>query len=154
MSDTVNTPDPKTKEDWLRQELRANRTLMTGLLQWGVGIIAAVQLNLYYLRMAVVKHLVELKQLQPDELLPLPRWAMGTLFLVLLAYIFSSYMRRLVDRHVIYRTQLQSMSPSYSGIEEKLPIGNLSRIHYLLFYAFPVLDLVSWALFYAQWIKI
>src|ERR1041385_4857192 len=104
----------KCKEDWLRQELRANRTLMTGLLQWGVAVLAAVQLNLYYIRRDVTRHLVERGRLKADELLPFTRWLTGTIFLMMLAYIFTSYMRTTIERHANYRKQLLIVSPTYS----------------------------------------
>lgn len=50
----------KAKEDWLRQELRAHRTLGISQIQWGVTVLAAVGLNLYYIRRDVTKHLVDL----------------------------------------------------------------------------------------------
>ena len=40
----------KTKEQWLREELRATRSLMNNTLQWGITVLAAAELNLYYLR--------------------------------------------------------------------------------------------------------
>jgi len=149
MPSPLKTQDPKTTEDWLRQELRADRTLMTGLMQWGVGIMAAIQLNLYYIRRDAAKHLVDLKKLQPDQLLPFGRWVCGTLLLVLLAYIFSSYMKRIIVRHVGHRKQLENGASSYSGIEEVAPIGGLKNMHNLLFWAFPAYDLIVYIYFYA-----
>ena len=46
----------KTKEDWLRQELRASRTLLTSILQWGVAVLSVVELKLYDIRREVTKH--------------------------------------------------------------------------------------------------
>jgi hypothetical protein len=146
------TPQPcdaKTKEDWIRQELRADRTLMIGLLQWGVGILAVIQLNLYYVRRDVVKYLVDNKKLQPDEMLPFFRWFLGTVFLGLLAYIFTTYMKRIVIRHVAHRKQMEVDGKSWSGIREEAPIGTLNHLHYLLFWAFPVYDLFVYVCFYA-----
>ncbi|MCF7966675.1 MAG: hypothetical protein K9L79_14225 [Methylobacter tundripaludum] len=143
-------PDLKTKEDWLRQEIRASRTLATSLLQWGITVLAAVELNLYYVRRDVMKHLLDAGKLKVDELLPFPRWLIGTLLLSLLAYIFSQYMKRTVLHHVAYRTQLVSMAPSYSGIEETVSTGgSINKIHYYLYFAFPLFDIGVWLLFYA-----
>ena len=143
-------PDLKTKEDWLRQELRSSRTLMTSLMQWGVAVLAAVESNLYYVRMSVMRHLFDADRLKVDELLPFPRWLIGTLFLSLLAYIFSQYTKRTVLHHLAYRKQLLSMTPSYSGIEEPIPTGgHINRIHYYLYFAFPLFDILVWCLFYA-----
>jgi hypothetical protein len=139
----------KMKEDWLRQELRANRTLMINQVQWGVTVLAAVELNLYYIRRDVTKHLVDLTKLKPDELLPLPRWAIGTLLLFVLAVIFTVYLNRSVRHHVEYRKQLCAMDPSYSGITEGIRVGGfIGRLHHFLFLIFPAFDLFVWAMFY------
>src|SRR4051812_23862030 len=99
-------PDLKTKEDWLRQELRASRTLFASQLQWGVTVLAAVELNLYYVRRDVARYLIELGALKPNELLPITRWLIGTTFLLMLAGIFARYTKRTIRHHVDYRQQL------------------------------------------------
>ena len=139
----------KAKEDWLRQELRAHRTLAVSQIQWGVTVLAAVELNLYYIRHDVTKHLVELGALKPGQLPPLLRWAMGTLLLFILASIFTIYLNRTIRHHVACRKQLLAMKPSYSGIEEAISTGGLiNKLHYFLFFIFPLLDLLVWAMFY------
>jgi hypothetical protein len=64
----------KTKEMWLREEFRVSRTQMLTLVNWGVTVLAAAEVNLFYIRREVTKYLVEQKFLQPDELLPFSRW--------------------------------------------------------------------------------
>lgn len=130
---------------------------MFGLLQWGVTILAAAALNLYYIRRDITARLVQLKVLGDNDPLPLQRWIFGTLLLILLAAVFSTYMKRAIGRHILYRTQLLSMNPTYSGIMEELPTvrrlpagGFLSKTHYLLFFAFPGFDLFLWAMSFAR----
>lgn len=138
----------RAKEEWLREELRANRSQMISLIQWGVTILAAIELNLYYIRRDVIRHLVDQKALQPNELLSPLRWSIGTLLLVIVAYAFSHYLGRTARRHVSYRDQLISME-SYSGIKEEIPTGGrIRKVHYLLFYAFPLFDVFVWCMFY------
>jgi hypothetical protein len=140
----------KTKEEWLREDLRASRTLMLHLVQWGSTVLAAVELNLYYVRQDVRKHLIEQHVMEPSELLPIQRWLIGTLLLAILAYVFSFYMHRLHRTHVAYRKQLIEMNPSYSGIQEEIPTGGrIGRVHYPLFFAFPFFDMFVWLFFYA-----
>jgi len=140
----------KTKEEWLRNEVRATRTQIFVLLQWGVAVLAAAELNLYYIRRDITKHLVEQNVIQPNQLLPFPRWFVGTLLLILLAAIFSFYMRRLVIHHVSYRKQLTDMETSYSGIVESIPTGGvINKLHYFLFFIFPGFDLFVWLMFFA-----
>jgi hypothetical protein len=121
---------------------------MLSLAQWGATVLAAAELNLYYIRRDVTKHLVEMKRLQPAELLPLGRWLVGTVFLIVVASVFAGYMRRLASRHRIYRQQLDA-APNYSGIREIVkPGGTIHYLHYWLFFVFPAFDVVLWALFF------
>jgi hypothetical protein len=145
----------KAKEDWLRQELRANRTLAISQIQWGVTVLAGVELNLFYIRQDVTKHLVELGVLKPGELPPLLRWSMGTFLLLILASIFTTYLNRTIRHHVECRKQLLAMNPSYSGITEAIPTGgSINKLHYFLFFIFPALDFTVWAMFYAGRFKL
>lgn len=150
MSNEHTEPDLKTREDWLRQELRASRTLFASQLQWGVTVLAAVELNLYYVRRDVARYLIELGALKPNELLPITRWLIGTAFLIMLAGIFARYTKRTTMHHRDYRRQLLDMKPSYSGIEEPIPLGGFNhRVAYYLFFVFPAFDIFTWAFFYA-----
>jgi hypothetical protein len=142
----------KTKEQWLREELRATRTLIHNQMQWGVTVLTAAALNLYYIRKDAKAHLVEQKLLLPNELLPFFRWIIGTVFLLVVASVFASTMRRVALHLQAYRKQLRAMEPSYSGIVETIPVGNnrfLNNTPYVLFFAIPALDLTIWTLFYA-----
>src|ERR1051326_5880145 len=146
----MDADQQKTTEEWLRKELRAGRKLAVNQVQWGVTVLAAVELNLYYVRRDVSKHLVDLHKLQPDQLLPIQRWILGTILLAILATIFTAYLGRTAKHHVAYRKQLLEMNPRYSGINEQVPTGGwLNRLHPLLFFVFPIFDLGVWALFYA-----
>lgn len=138
----------KFKEELLREELRVNRTQMLTLLQWGVTVLSAVELNLYYIRRDATKHLVDNHAIIEKDLIPFPRWFIGTLLLCILALVFSYYMRRQHQRHVSYRKQLIEMK-SYSGIIEDIPTGGtIGRMHYLLFFIFPAFDVFVWGFFY------
>ena len=150
MTDETTEPDFKTKEEWLRQELRASRALLVNLMQWGVAILAAVEVSLYYVRQDATAHLRDLGRLNADELLPILWWSIGALFLFMLAYIFARYTDRVAKHHAHYRAQLVSMTPTYSSIAESIPVGgSLHQAHSYLFYAFPCFDLATWVLFYA-----
>ena len=139
----------RAREDWLRQELRACRTLMTTLLQWGTTVMVAVELNLYYIRRGVIQHLLDTGTMHKGDVLPFLRWGLGTGLLCILALVFSSYIGRIAKHHRAYRAQLQE-EPSYSGIDEKsIPIGGrISWLHHHLFWAFPIFDGCAWLLFF------
>jgi len=131
----------KLREEWLREEIRAVRTLAFTLIQWGVTVLTAVETSLYYLRRDVTEHLVASHRILPGELIPWPRWLLGTLFLLFLAYIFSNLLNYLNKKLVSYREQLIA-GPSYSGIVEVQPAKTKwSLAPHLLFYAFPLIDL-------------
>lgn len=136
----------KTKEESLRQEVRASRALMVSLMQWGVTLMVAVEVFLYYVRQDVTAHLRELGRLQPDELLPLARYAIGTVLLLIIAYIFARYTQRIATHHNHYRSQLVSMTPTYTSIAESIPPTRGTQ-HYL-FYAIPAFDLLIWFFYY------
>lgn len=147
----AGTVDRRTAEDWLRQELRATRTVTINLIQWGVTALAAVELNLYYIRRDATQRLLDSHFLKPGELLPLTRWCLGTILLSILAQIFSVYTSRIARHHLSYRNQLVNMNPSYSGIDEGAVKtgGPIHQVHVYLFWIFPLFDLTAWFLFYA-----
>jgi hypothetical protein len=142
----------KCREQWLREELRALRTLLTSQMQWGVTVLTAAGLNLYYIRKDAKTHLVQLEKIRADELLPFPRWFIGTLFLIVLAAVFALAMSRVAGHLRSYRIQLRAMEGGVSGIEEPIPVGNwrfLNNSPYILFFTIPALDLGIWTVFYA-----
>jgi hypothetical protein len=143
----MNDEHLKEREQWLREEIRELRKMNLLLLQWGTTVLAAVELNLYYIRKDVANAVYG--QAHHQMLLPLQRWCLGTLFLVLLGWIFSHYTRRTSARLKAYREQLISASKVYSGIVEHPPVGGAMRVHSYLYFAFAVFDLGLWCLFYA-----
>jgi hypothetical protein len=140
----------KIREQWLREELRASRTLITSLMQWGLTVLAAVALNLYYIRKDVHTHLVSSNIIQANEILPITRWLLGTAFLTLLAAVFTSYGNRFSAHHGHYRQLLLDMNGGYSGIKERVPRARLLyHAPLMIFFCIPLLDLAVWFLFYA-----
>lgn len=146
----------RTKEDLLRQELRGSQALLVSLIERGVMILAAVEVILYYIRQDVTAHLRELGRLNADELLPLSQWIIGTILLLIIAVIFARSTQRVAQHYSLYRLQLASMTPTFTGIAEDLaeavpgqkPRQTRSAQHYA-FYAFPLFDLAVWVVFYA-----
>jgi hypothetical protein len=133
----------RTKEKWLREEIRATRSSFTGLLQWGVTILAALETNLYYVRRDVAKHLQEAQLVSPDQMFPFFKWVVGTFFIFSIAVIFSILIYYVIRRHIGYRSQLLAMD-SYSGIVEPKTGGKINFIPFGLLFFFPVFDLVLW----------
>lgn len=139
----------KMREQWLREELRATRNLLQHHMSWGITALAAVALNIYYIRIAARTNLISIGTLAPNEAPPFGRWIIGTLYLCLLAAVFIAITRRVARQHVVYRRQLIAMEGGYSGIEEKIPLNEyLWLTPYILFLSVPALDLIVWGWFY------
>lgn len=140
----------KSKEQWLREELRASRTQLSNQMQWGITVLAAVSINLYYIRKDVHTHLVQQHRIDPSEMLPFQRWIIGTILLIFLAWIFTSLTRRYSIHHGVYRDQLMEMNGGFSGIEEKVPRARfLHNAPSFLYFSIPALDIMAWTMFYA-----
>ncbi len=137
--------DLKMKEQWLREELRSTRSLMNSTIHWGVAVLTAASLNLFYLRRDVRG------QLNIDYV-PFKHWIIGTIFLFVLSCVFYSVLRRHRERFRHHRTRLSEMHGGYSGISEDLPggIALLQLIPEVLFLTFPLLDLALWVLLYCK----
>jgi hypothetical protein len=121
----------KITEQWLREELRASRVLRQNTIQWGVTVIAAVELNLYYVRRDIVQNGGLKALMEPDAgLFGIPRWFVGTSFIALLCVIFSILVSRFMNRTRLYAKQLgtiQRNQHAYSLIAGD--IGPYSRTH-------------------------
>lgn len=119
----------KVTEQWLREELRASRQLRQNTIQWGVTVIAAVELNLYYVRKDIVLSGGLKALLNPDPgLFGMPRWFVGTSFIALLCLIFSVLVSQYMQRTRMYAKQLgtiQKNQHTYSLIVED--VGPFSR---------------------------
>lgn len=142
----------KCKEQWLREELRAARTLLTSWMQWGITVLAAIWINIYYIRRDAGAHLVEQKIINANEPLPLTRWLIGTFGLFVIAFVFAVVTNRAAGHHRAYRNLLVTLKGGYSGIEESIPVGNklLNRSPWILFFSIPLMDFVAWFLFSAS----
>ena len=139
----------RVREQWLREEIRANRIMILELMKWGVVVLSGVTSSLYFVRRDVAKHLAALGALPSYGTVPPGRWFIGTLFLTMIASIFSVLTTYVMKRHVGYRTQLLKRRLSYSRIQERETGGRIKYLHYFLFFAFPAFDLVLWFYFRA-----
>jgi len=141
----------RKREQWLREEIRAMRKLIQGQSQWGITVLAVLELNLYYIRKDAHAYLVAQHRIAENQLLPFSRWAIGTVFLAVLASLFVSIQRRFVAHHQFYRRELASMNGGYSGIIETPQPGGAgwnTIVPFIMMFTLPVLDLANWAFFY------
>jgi hypothetical protein len=137
----------KIREQWLREEIRASRTLLFQIARWGVMTLAAVSTALYYVRRDVLNHLSQHNVLPANGTVPPGRWFVGTAFLCMIAIMFCTMSKYLSRKHVAYRTQLLEIQPSYSGIKESPTGGNINLFPYFIYLAFPILDFGLWFYF-------
>ena len=79
---------------------------MLQMMQWGVMTLAAVATALYYVRRDVANNLTLHNVLPANGTLPPGRWFVGTAFLTMIAMIFCSLTKYMVNRHIGYRKQL------------------------------------------------
>lgn len=141
----------KTKEQWLREELRATRSLLLHQMFWGATALAAAAINIYYIRIAARVDLIKAGALTADEPPPFGRWVIGTFYLCLLAAVFIAINRQVGKQHIGYRRQLIEMNGGYSGIKETVPLTKyLWLTPFLLFLSIPTLDLIIWAWFHVK----
>ncbi len=84
---------------------------------------------------------VEAGKLPKGSELPWSRYLVGTVFLSVTAWIVSLLTGRMVEHYRHYRAQLIDCSKSGSGIDDK-PIRKISRWAQVLFFIFPVMDLL------------
>jgi hypothetical protein len=137
-----------TPEEIVRDELKSLRDLSLRLAQWGVTVLAALQMVLYYVRNDVYARLLEAKAIQPGDLLPAGYYFTGTIFLVIVATIFTLFLYLLTNSYRYYRGLLGNEVSTTVAV----PASRLSKVTryliLLLFYVFPLIDILIRA-----WVK-
>jgi hypothetical protein len=128
----------KEKENILWEELRGLRDIALKMLQWGVTALASLETALFFLRKDVAEKMLATKQLQIGEYLPLGLYFRGTIFLLMVAMIFSFLLLLTGNRYKKIRAQLVAVN--LYGIQHG-EVNKSSRwVVCLVFIAFPVLD--------------
>jgi hypothetical protein len=129
----------KSKEELLAEELRAVTDFATRHFQWGVTLLISVQAALFFVRRDVLNGLIDGGNLPKGSELPIPRYIIGTLFLLVVATILTMVGARYAKQYRHYRTQLAESRQS--GITD-LPIRHTARWMYALYYIFPLIDVL------------
>lgn len=130
----------KTQEELLSEEVRAASDTGSRMLQWGVTLMITLQTALFFVRQDVVNRLVGAKQLPAGSEVPLQRYFMGTAFLMLIAFILAKLTARSLHQYRHYKEQL--IKCRTSGVSD-LPIKHTGRWAYVLYFIFPLVDLLS-----------
>ena len=130
----------KSKEELLREEIRASQDLLFRLIQWAITVMVSVQTALYFIRKDIVAGYVAQGLLKPGAPLPWGRHIVGTLGLIIIASIFSFMTFVGVHRYRDYKDQL--IEANESGIRET-PRNKFSRWSIIiLYFIFPLLDIL------------
>jgi hypothetical protein len=95
-------------EKLLREEVRSIRELWMRILQWGITVLTGASTIIFYARRSVKEDLVASAILKIGEPLPMKVYLIGTVFLLLLAYIFFKLADTAANR---YRTYVRSTRP-------------------------------------------
>ena len=126
------------REDVLRIEIRTLRATMIRVNQWGVTVLASLQTALYFVRKDTLDHL----HAEDAHVTSLPpgHYLIGTVYLLIVATIFSIMGLRPSMRLRGYRNQLKNVV--VSGIEEMDLHPRWARlVNMSLFYVFPLFDI-------------
>lgn len=130
----------KSKEELLSEETRAAAEGATRMLQWGVTLMVSLETALFFVRQAAANSLIEAGKLPKGAQVPLGRYLLGTAFLVFIATVLSKFTARSTAQYRNYKTQL--IACRESEIKD-LPIRYTGRWAYLLYGAFPAIDLMA-----------
>lgn len=133
------TPElQREKEKLLWEELRDLRDVALRLLQWGVTVLASLQTAIFFLRKDVYERMLASKELTPDHHLPWNRYLVGTVFLFILASIFTYLLILVGNRYRKLREQL--VATNLYQIEHGDAKKSARWVTVLVFFIFPLLD--------------
>ena len=136
--------DPKTREGWLREEVKTHRTLLFSLIQWGMALLAAIESALYFIRRDVAQAMMNSQFAVPARVLSKRQWLYGTSVLLVVNVLFTVLMLNLLTRYVCYRKQLIVAAKQYSKIDDSPIRQKLMWIPIIFFWAFPIIDFAIW----------
>src|ERR1017187_9645041 len=121
----------KSKEEYLREEVRFYLDQMVKLMQWGVTLLVSIQTALFFLRRWLLEGYVESGQVQRGGNIPWGRYLIGTAFLTFAALVVHVFGKRATEQYRHYKNQL--LTSSESGINDQTTRGTSRWISYLYF---------------------
>jgi hypothetical protein len=130
----------KSKEEIIREEMRAASDMMLKLCQWAVTTLIGLQTAIFFLRSSVIERMLANGELPKGEPLPWNMYLMGTFILAVVAGIFSAMTLLAGKQYRHYHLLL--MANNQSGLPVPPPT-NLGRILiFALYFTFPLLDIL------------
>jgi hypothetical protein len=140
----IETADLKTREQWLRDEVKNHRALLLSLIQWGMALLLAVESALYFIRQEVAQGLTGEQFIVPAKVLSWGQWFYGTSLQITIALLFSALTLNLLKRYYKYRIQLLAIARVYSKIDDSSVKKGYQWIPLLFFWAIPTIDQIIW----------
>jgi len=144
--------NPEDIEKFLRDQMRAIIPVSITLAQWGVTVLLGFQAALYFIRKETKEALIDQGVLAKNELLPLHRYLIGTLILLIVAIMFHALSNWVGRRYRYYMTELQNLPHKYPDYYKKesdlypfYPKDSPRVMIRGLFYFFPLVDILIYA---------
>jgi hypothetical protein len=130
----------REKEKILWEEVRGIREITLKLLQWSVTALASLETALFFLRKDIYERMIAAKQLGAGEYVPWDKHLRGTMFLLVVALIFSAMIFLAVGRQRKMRAQLVELN--LYQIDYGQPRWWGRPLMLLVPLAFPIMDVV------------
>lgn len=130
----------KSKEELLREETHFFADLNQKYNQWALTVMVSLQTAIFFVRRELVQTYVDAGLLKKGNELFYRRYLIGTVFLLVAAYVFHRFSRRAAEQYRYYKSQLAASNES--GIKD-MPVTGMAGWTSYLYFAFPVFDLLS-----------
>jgi hypothetical protein len=125
-----------TREQIIRTEMQSLRSVGFHLCETGVALCVAVEIALVFIRRHSYERLAAMNQ--AAHYVPWGRFLMGTLFLVVIASVFSGLVLFVRQRYDFYNTLLPRQSDSVVPVPPSTKLVTLGAI--TVFFVFPAAD--------------
>ena len=127
-----------TREQIIRSEMQSLRSVGFHLCETGVALCVAVEIALVFIRRHSYERLAAMNQ--TVQYVPWGRFLMGTLFLVVIASVFSGLVLFVKQRYNFYRSLLARQPDSAVPVPPSTKLATLAGV--TVFFVFPAADLL------------
>jgi len=149
---TLSPDDANTRahrEEILWEELRSVRDLIFRILQWGVTVLASLQTAIFFLRKEVKDSMVVSGSLKASDSMPIERYLVGTVFLLIISLICCYFVTLAGNRYRKIREQL--VETNAYGIKHGDVRKGARFAVFFVFLAFPLLDIAIRLWIHFEW---
>jgi hypothetical protein len=131
----------KTAEETIREELRALTSKMIDVYKWGVGVLAGMQTAFFFLRKDIYDRMLLSGELQKNQYLPWNRYLIGTVVLIIMAFIFTGFSAFLRQRFYFYAKLLSDKNRCPDALPLPPTPHWITFILVSLYFIFPIIDI-------------